>query len=245
MSIQKPIVIVKMGTTEGVSKLASLGDFDKWIISGTKANRDSFLTVSPFNGESLPKPEDISGIIITGSATMITEKHEWIDITAEWLRGCFLKEIPTLGICFGHHLIAYAMNGEVDWRPICREIGTVDIYLKTEAQDNSLFANIPNKIKAHAVHSQSISKLPEGAVILADNDWEPYHAFSLNNHIWGIQFHPEFDENIIKTIIDYYHSELEDEGIDINNLTEKICSADYGTVILSNFFNIVKSTSLT
>ncbi len=44
----KQIVIVKTGSTVSVPEIAKFGDFDKWIISGTNADRNYFTTVSPF-----------------------------------------------------------------------------------------------------------------------------------------------------------------------------------------------------
>jgi len=139
------------------------------------------------------------------------------------------------------------MNGVVDFRSLGMEIGTANIQLKQNASDNPLFYNTPHNIKAHVVHSQSVIRLPEHSVILADNSFEPHHAFMLNNHIWGVQFHPEFNEEIMKSIINIYSEELTAEGVDVANVINSICYTPYGSIILENknTYGILKTSNPT
>ena len=44
----------------------------------------------------------------------------------------FTKKIPTLGICFGHQLIALTLGGKIKFHSRGTEIGTVKINLTTE-----------------------------------------------------------------------------------------------------------------
>jgi GMP synthase (glutamine-hydrolysing) len=236
----KKILILKTGTSASVPEIARLGDFDDWIISGTQADKNNFIISSPFKGEKLPAVKNLSGIIITGSPTMITENPEWLQPVSEWLLECFTKKIPTLGICFGHQLIALTLGGKIKFHSRGTEIGTVKINLTTGALKDPLFYNIPDQIKAHVVHSQSIATLPAEAEILAYNDFEPHHSFVINNHIWGLQFHPEFDEEITKTIINVLRDDLATEGLNIKEILDSVSSASCGPVILKNFFNIAE-----
>ena len=236
----KKILILKTGTSASVPEIFRLGDFDDWIISGTQADRECFITSSPFKGEKLPETENLSGIIITGSPMMITENPEWLKSVSGWLRESFTKKIPTLGICFGHQLIALTLGGKIEFHPHGTEIGTVKINLRPGALKNPLFYNIPDQIYAHVVHSQSIKKLPVEAEILAYNDFESHHAFVINSHIWGVQFHPEFDKEITKTIIKVLQNDLEKEGLNVQEVLDSVDNAPYGPAILKNFFNIAE-----
>ncbi len=236
----KKILILKTGTSAFEPELAKLGDFDDWIISGTGAEDNHFIICSPFKGEELPLAENISGIIITGSPTMITEKPEWLKSVSEWLMESFAKKIPTLGICFGHQLIAQVLGGKVGFHKLGTEIGTVTINLSHTALKDPLFCNIPNHIKVDVVHSQSVVKLPPEAEILTYNDHEPHHAFVINSHIWGVQFHPEFDEEITKTIINVLHKDLAAEGLNIQAILDIVSYTPYSSAILKNFFNITE-----
>lgn len=51
-------------------------------------------------------------------------------------------------------------------------------------------------IFGHVTHSQTVIKLPEQAVLLVSNEFEPHHAFKLNNDMYGVPFHPEFTAEI-------------------------------------------------
>jgi GMP synthase (glutamine-hydrolysing) len=81
----------------------------------------------------------------------------------------------------------------VDYHPGGREIGTVDIDLLPAAVDDPLFASLPPGFSAHVVHAQTVMEPPPGAVRLAENAFEPTHAFRVGRRAWGVQFHPEFD----------------------------------------------------
>ena len=58
---------------------------------------------------------------------MVTEHREWTECAAWWLRGAVERKIPTLGICYGHQLLAYALGGEVGDNPNGLEAGSEKI----------------------------------------------------------------------------------------------------------------------
>ncbi|NIQ10109.1 MAG: glutamine amidotransferase, partial [Gammaproteobacteria bacterium] len=72
------------------------------------------------------------------------------------------------------------------------EVGTVEVRLRPEAQDDRLFQTLPARFPVHATHSQSVLALPPGAVHLAENDFDPHHAMRIGSCAWGVQFHPEY-----------------------------------------------------
>ena len=40
-------------------------------------------------------------------------------------------------------------------------------------------------------HCDAITRLPDGAAVLAHTDAYPYQAFRVGSQAWGVQFHPE------------------------------------------------------
>ena len=160
----KPILIVKLGST--LPSLAeSHGDFEDWIEARLCLPPGHVAVVDPQRAP-LPEPRHFSGVILTGSHSMVTDHEPWSERTAEWIPAVMEAGTPLLGICYGHQLIAYALGGEVGPNPRGRESGTVEIMLRDEARPDPLFAGLPATFRAHASHAQSVLRLPPGATWL-------------------------------------------------------------------------------
>jgi GMP synthase (glutamine-hydrolysing) len=238
----KPLLILKTGETMP-HLLRRRGDFEAWIIAGLDTSFRDITVVAPYRGAPLPAPENFSGVIITGSHAMVTDREDWSERTAKWIPNLIAAEIPLLGICYGHQLMAYALGGSVAAAPLGVEIGTVGISLRPEAANDPLFRHLPRQIKVHASHSQSVVELPPGARILASNSHEPHHAFSIGTAAWGIQFHPEFDADIMNTYIDEFANSIRSSGQDREALRHKIEETPFSRSVLKGFADIILQRS--
>ena len=174
-------------TTPATTVYASWG---QGIESEVAPNRARYSNA----GQALPAQADIAGVVVTGSHSMVSDREPWSEAAAAWLRDAVAAEVPVLGICYGHQLLAHALGGEVGYHPQGIELGTVPVSLHDAAQDDPLFAGLPTQFDAQAAHRQSVRRLPEGATLLAGNHFEPHHAFRFGTRAWGVQFHPEFGE---------------------------------------------------
>ncbi|MFC1476730.1 glutamine amidotransferase [Fibrobacterota bacterium] len=232
------ILLVKVGTTLP-SLVSKKGDFEDWILSGMGIGRDSAVIVDVCNGLPLPDYKTISGVVIQGSHVMVTEHHNWSERTAEWLRGAVQRSIPVLGICYGHQLLAYALGGEVGDNPKGREYGTVEIHLSEEGRKNTLFNGFRTPFSAQVSHDQSVLKLPNGAKKLAWSEGDENQAFVFNDTVWGVQFHPEFDKEIVMAYINYKREALLNEGKYPDELISQCKDTSSGKLILSRFAELV------
>lgn len=196
----KELFIIKGGIT--FEKTSSLyGDFDKWVIDRLDNKNLKIKVIDVQNGEPLPKSEECAGVILTGSHSMVTDEEPWSVKIEKWIPNLIEKEIPLLGICYGHQLLAKALKGKSDYHEKGLELGTVDIKLTNEAKEDTLFKDLPSNFKAHTIHSQTAETLPKNSVRLAFNNHDKNHAFRVGSSAWGVQFHPEYNKNIMSSYI--------------------------------------------
>jgi GMP synthase (glutamine-hydrolysing) len=234
----KPVLIIKLGDT--LPDLAARkGDFEDWFMKPFHQVDLATRVVDPRRGEALPLPVECAGILVTGSHAMVTDQKGWSRTTAAWLPSAVAAHVPLLGVCYGHQLLADAMGGTVANHPQGMEMGTVDIRLTPETDSDLLFKAFPGVIKVHASHSQTVIRLPPDAVLLAANAWEPHHAFAVGDCAWGIQFHPEFDAEIMSTYINAFADELRKQGQHPDDLLQKIEATPDSRRVLERFARIV------
>jgi len=172
------------------------GDFPDWFRRGLGLARGEIETVRVDIGERLPDPHRFLGAVITGSPAMVSDRLEWSERTAGWLRAALDAELPLLGVCYGHQLLAHALGGRVGDHPRGREVGTVEVQ-RCGAED-ALFGTLPPRFRAHVTHRQSVLELPPGAVVLARSAHEPHQAVRYAPGAWGLQFHPEFSTEVLR-----------------------------------------------
>lgn len=209
-SRQKPILIVLAGRTHPeISR--TLGDYEHWIAAGL-GDGLPYSAVDARACPAYPEPSALAGVVVSGSHAMVTDREVWSERLAGWLRSCVAAELPVLGICYGHQLLAHALGGVVANHPKGPEVGTRTLSLADAAQDDLLFTGLPGTFPAQWVHYQSAVVLPPEAVVLAYNDFEPHQAFRLGKRAWGLQFHPEFSAQAMRGYIRQLHDRLDDHA---------------------------------
>ena len=114
------------------------GGFPHWIRSAAGLHRDEAVIVDVERGAALPARDGFAGIIVTGSGAMVTDRHDWSERSAAWLGDAAHAGTPVFGICYGHQLLAHALGGEVGDNPNGREMGTVEIDVHAQAENDPL-----------------------------------------------------------------------------------------------------------
>jgi GMP synthase (glutamine-hydrolysing) len=229
----KSFVIIKTGSTLSPIR-QRFGDFEDWMNAGCGLYGAPVIDVA--GGEALPLPGTLVGAIITGSPAMVTDQSEWMQSLAVWVRQAVREEIPVLGVCFGHQLLAQAMGGHVDYHPEGREIGTVAIELTEEGKRDALLGHLPERFTAHVTHAQSVIRLPANAVRLAANTYEAHQAFRVGECAWGVQFHPEFSAAIMRGYVDEHAAALHEQGRDVAALKAAIADTEAANALLKRFY---------
>jgi GMP synthase (glutamine-hydrolysing) len=120
---------------------------------------------------------------------------------------------PVLGICLGAQLLAHVLGAPVrrHERP---EIGWYDLALTEDGAADPVLGALGPAATVFQWHGRSFA-LPEGAVHLARTSSCEQQAFRWGDSAYGLQFHPEVDEPLVRRWLanPAYAQELQDAGL--------------------------------
>lgn len=234
----RPLLIVKTGDAmEQVC--ARRGDYDGWIRSGLATETLPVQVASVHRDESLPDPESVAGVVVTGSPAMVSHREAWSEDTARWLVRAFEAGTPILGICYGHQLLAHALGGRVGPNALGRQMGTVSLQL--DADGDPLLGELPGEAVVQVTHVEVVLEFPKGAIRLARNAMDPHAAFRVGAGAWGVQFHPEFDADIMRGYIEGRREMIASEGGDPDALLAGVRDSPHGPAVLASFGELVRA----
>lgn len=126
---------------------------------------------------------DLKGIVLSGGPYSVYEEE-----APGFDTGIFDLDLPIMGICYGHQLIAYKVGGDVD-EAEKSEYGIIKPEIE---KSKGILKGIENRIKGWTSHRDIVKDLPEEFETLAGTRNCPIAAYAgENNDIYGIQWHPE------------------------------------------------------
>ncbi|HWV14985.1 MAG TPA: glutamine amidotransferase [Cellvibrio sp.] len=172
------------------------GDLSDWFRRAVEPYADALQVIRVFAGDSLPPPGAHRAAIITGSWAMVTERLDWSEATADWIRRAMSINMPLFGVCYGHQLMAHALGGQVDYHPAGIEVGCLEIERLPAATSDALASALPANFAAHLTHLQTVLTPPPGAQVLARSAHDPHQIIRYGAHAISTQFHPEFTASI-------------------------------------------------
>ncbi|MBU0746764.1 MAG: glutamine amidotransferase [Gammaproteobacteria bacterium] len=244
MTLPDPRTLWTLKTGDALPPLrAAHGDFEDWIARGLALGKGTeaiaLQTLDARTATEWPALASVAGVVVTGSPAMVTDREPWSERAAAWLAQLVAAKVPVLGLCYGHQLLAHALGGEVARHPGGLEIGTVAIRQLPAAEGDALFANLPTEFAAHVVHEQSVRRLPPGAVALAANAHEAHHAFRVGTNAWGVQFHPEFSDAVMRDFVQCFAPSLQSAGVDVDALQQQVQATPHAASLLARFAQLV------
>lgn len=228
-----PFLILETGRP--IDSMRRHRGFGHWIRVAAGLRCEEAVCINVEQGEALPAPRGWAGVMVSGSAAMVSERADWSERCAGWLVEAHRRGLPLLGICYGHQLLAHAFGGRVDYHPGGREMGTVALQRLPAAVDDPLFGALPERFRAQMTHLQSVLEMPAAACLLARSAHDPHAAFRIGERSWGVQFHPEFAVGHMRGYLRARGDALRREGRDPAALQAEVAPAPQARALLRRF----------
>ena len=206
--------------------------------------------IAVHRNEPLPRQWEVDAVLITGSPFSVYERQPWEQRLEAWTREVVQAQKPLLGVCYGHQLVAQALGGEVKKNPRGYEIGTVDIELTQAGKEDPLLSPLV-PLRFSAVHGDAVTRMPEGAKLLAENARCAVQAFALGPMQWCVQFHPEFSSEVtamyVEARADTIRKDAAQRGEDpeaaVQSAQASIRPAPAGPALMARFVELVSKES--
>ena len=170
-------------------RIALLNAAHKAVDTRRNFVRELDADVEVFHNPSgeFPDGYNYDGVVVTGSAASVYWDREWIGELKTWVGGAVEADLPVLGVCFGHQLLADVLGGRVE------DMGEYEIGYRTVSHDGEsrLLDGISESMTVFTTHSDRVAEPPPGSTVFAENDYG-IHGFR-KGRAMGVQFHPEYD----------------------------------------------------
>lgn len=158
---------------------------------------DVEVAVVDLQRDDVPAAADLGDALVVLGGRMDANddvRSPWLPVVRQLFRDAVDARIPTLGICLGHQVLATAFGGEVTVGAQGQdEEGAVDIHWAEDAGEDPLVGQLARDTRPAVVaesHHDAVTRLPEGATLLASSDACAVQAFRVGSAV-GVQFHPE------------------------------------------------------
>jgi len=186
----------------------------------------------------LPETFDFDGVLVTGSRASVYWDKPWIADLKEWVDEAIERDIPCLGVCYGHQLLADVLGGNVE------DMGEYEIGYRevTQSSESPLFEGLDSAFTVFTTHSDRVVELPPGATQIAENEYG-IHGFQKDG-VFSVQFHPEYDMATAEMVTKGKDDQLSEEtlervlaGID----DENYAAACEAKTLFDNFLEYIRS----
>jgi GMP synthase-like glutamine amidotransferase len=154
-------------------------------------NSFTFETIRVLDGEQIPDPAHLQGVIVTGSAKGVYDDVPWMEPLREAIRDLYAAGVPMLGICFGHQVMAEALGGTVTKSAKGWGLGR-HVYELNGAPE--YISHPSGRLAVAASHQDQVIVAPATARTFLSSPFTPNAGLTYaNGAAMSMQPHPEFE----------------------------------------------------
>ncbi len=155
-----------------------------------------FVVNTPYSATFDPHIlHDVGGVVLTGSSVPWSVDADEARPLQNACHAAFNSGLPIWGSCNGLQMAALLLGGEIGASPKGFETGLAqELQLTDAGQSHPMMKGRTSPFEVPCVHRDEVQKLPDGAVLLAENSHSPIQAFAYEQsgvRFWGTQYHPE------------------------------------------------------
>lgn len=171
--------------------------FRDWFDGGADRQGVELVDIAIHEGDAPTSIDDCDGWVISGSPASTYDGHDWIATGEEIVRTLVAAERPTVGICFGHQLMAQAHGGRVERSP--EGWGAGAHRYRVTGTPPSALAEV-DELTILAMHQDQVMLAPAGAEVWLTSTFCPIAGLTYGERAWSIQPHPEFSPRLVEAI---------------------------------------------
>ena len=154
----------------------------------------------PYAGDALPA--DLTGhdaLVVLGGHMGAEDDatHPWLTPAKQLFRTAAGGGVPALGVCLGHQVAASALGGRVTRNPAGSQTGLLRVGWEEAAARDALVGDLATPRRGVHWNDDVVVELPAGAVRLATAPGGEVQAARLAPSVWGVQWHPEADVDVL------------------------------------------------
>jgi GMP synthase-like glutamine amidotransferase len=167
-----------------------------------------FDVVSVVNGETLPSPGDYAGYVIMGSKFSVYDELPWILPLLDFAAEVAYQQIPQVGVCFGHQLMAKALGGQVAPASTGWRLGN-EVYRVSDP-----YSERTDEVVAFSYHQDQVLAPPQDVAVIVSGDDCAYGGFIYEKTPgFSVQFHPEFRPSFLRELVAATSERLPDPNL--------------------------------
>ncbi len=161
--------------------------------------KDQIIDYKIAQGQFPAAATDCEIWFITGSPKSVYNDIPWIHQLKKFTQELHRHKVKTIGVCFGHQMIAHALGGEVTKSPKGWAVGIRDFQIiQKQPWMSPAPPNLSSKLSLLFSHQDQVNALPPEAQLLATDSFCPNQMMQIEQHILTLQGHPEFSIKFAK-----------------------------------------------
>ena len=151
----------------------------------------------------------------------------------DFIRELAEANLPLIGVCFGHQIIAEALGGKVVKSDRGWGVG-VQSYRVDQSHD--WMRDKPATIRLYAYHQDQVVICPESAAVFSSSEFCPFAGLSYGDSIISVQAHPEFEEAYERALLDLFGGNIIPAEVAQAALAEMDAGVKADTEMLADWF---------